>query len=211
MPNIEAVFFDQGNVLDSYDAANRAVAERLRIPQEDFSRIVKPYVPKFHRGMSEMDFLGRVCRNAGVDVPKSPIYLDIYEALRTLNTDLLGVAAQLKERGIKTGIISNAEPPLRDFLERKYQHYPGLFDVIMLSCVEGCAKPESEFFYRALKVLNVRPENAVFVDDVEDYVRAFEALNGKGVHHINNQRTIRELSELVSHELVLGRYGTRSL
>jgi putative hydrolase of the HAD superfamily len=72
----------------------------------------------------------------------------------------------LHDRGLKTGLISNAWDP-RWLLERDLEEM-GLrsrLDAIVFSSEVGVRKPRPEIFYRALDELGVEPERSVFVGD----------------------------------------------
>ena len=72
----------------------------------------------------------------------------------------------LRERGLKTGLVSNAWDP-RWLLERDLEEM-GLrsrLDAIVFSSEIGVRKPRPEIFYRALDELEVEPARAVFVGD----------------------------------------------
>ena len=72
----------------------------------------------------------------------------------------------LRERRLKTGLVSNAmDPPwilLRDLEEQEL--LPRL-DAVVFSSEVGVRKPRREIFERALEKLDVAPERALFVGD----------------------------------------------
>ena len=99
------------------------------------------------------------------------------------NRGLLDVNTQLRDLGLKTGIISNAEKPLRDILLDEYiNKEPRQFDAVVCSCDVGYAKPDKEIFYITCKRLSVKPENTVFIDDVLAYVKAAKEIGMHGIH-----------------------------
>ena len=72
----------------------------------------------------------------------------------------------LRERGLKTGLVSNAWDP-RWLLERDLEEMGLLprLDAIVFSSEVGVRKPRPEMFYRALDELGVEPVRSVFVGD----------------------------------------------
>jgi putative hydrolase of the HAD superfamily len=72
----------------------------------------------------------------------------------------------LRDRGLKTGLVSNAWDP-RWLLERDLADMGLLerLDAIVFSSEVGVRKPRPEIFYRALDELGVDPGRAVFVGD----------------------------------------------
>ena len=72
----------------------------------------------------------------------------------------------LHDRGLKTGLVSNAWDP-RWLLERDLDEMRLLprLDAIVYSSEVGVRKPRPEIFYRALDDLGVEPGRAMFVGD----------------------------------------------
>ncbi len=75
------------------------------------------------------------------------------------------VLNKLKDMGLKLGIISNSPIAFhRRVLEKNC--LTGFFDAIIVSCEVSYRKPDKEIFNIALKRLNVRPTEAVYIGDV---------------------------------------------
>lgn len=72
----------------------------------------------------------------------------------------------LRDRGLKTGLVSNAWDP-RWLLERDLEEMGLLsrLDAIVFSSDVGVRKPRPEIFYRALDELGVDPARSIFVGD----------------------------------------------
>lgn len=204
MTNILAVIFDQGNVLDSHKESDKDLAEATGLSPEEFGQYAKPHVRELHLGLDELEFLNRVRKDAGKNPTTERIFRKIYRSKRPLNYELLDINFQLRRLGFKTGIISNAERPLQEFLEEKEEGaYLGRFDVVVFSCDAGLVKPDREIYLLGCERLGVQPANAVFIDDSLRNVQAFQELGGYGIWHNKNQKTVQELSRLLGHELVL--------
>lgn len=107
---------------------------------------------------------------------------------------LLAFIGSLRPR-YKTGIISNAWPGVRQM----HQPYinDSLFDVIVYSAEEGLAKPTPEIYHRALTRLGVRPEGAVFVDDVQENVEAARAVGMVGIQFKNAAQVRQTIEEMI--------------
>jgi putative hydrolase of the HAD superfamily len=76
-------------------------------------------------------------------------------ALETLRT--------LRERGFKTGLISNCTEEVA--LVWNETPFAGLLDVAIFSATAGCMKPDREIYELALTQLGVAPSEALFVGD----------------------------------------------
>ncbi|MCX8094293.1 MAG: HAD family hydrolase [Candidatus Goldbacteria bacterium] len=69
----------------------------------------------------------------------------------------------LKKKGFKLGIISNASPEAENILKRTGIY--DIFDSIIISEKVGFEKPDVNIYKKALKTINVLPEETIFVGD----------------------------------------------
>ena len=77
--------------------------------------------------------------------------------------DSLRLLRELRERGIKTALISNCFSDEAEMIENS-PLYP-LFDVAMLSYERGIRKPDKEIYQRTVDKLGVKPEECIYVGD----------------------------------------------
>jgi putative hydrolase of the HAD superfamily len=84
--------------------------------------------------------------------------------------DTTNVLHQLRQKGYKIGLITNAMMPMwmRDVELRHYQMLE-YFDVRLTSGDVGYIKPHPAIYHAALKQLDTPPEQAVFVGDRPEY------------------------------------------
>ena len=97
---------------------------------------------------------------------------------------------ELKEKGYKIYLLSNAAKDVPDYWERVPGHE--YFDDICVSAFEGYIKPQPEIYSRAIEKLGVLPQESVFIDDVTANIEA--ALNA-GMQGIVFHDDIKELRE----------------
>ncbi len=69
----------------------------------------------------------------------------------------------LREKGIKTGLITNTFSDEREMILAS-PLYP-LFDAAMISYEQGLSKPDPEIYRRAMKALKVKAEECLYVGD----------------------------------------------
>jgi putative hydrolase of the HAD superfamily len=75
------------------------------------------------------------------------------------------LAAELREAGVKTGILSNMLADMLAKLRAETDWLP-LFDVQVYSCDLGLAKPDEAIYARLIEELGVAPSRTLFVDDI---------------------------------------------
>lgn len=68
-----------------------------------------------------------------------------------------------------------------------------LFDVVVESAIEGVRKPEPRIYQIACEKLSIRPEEAVFLDDLGANLKGARSL---GMHTIKVDDTLSALDEL---------------
>jgi putative hydrolase of the HAD superfamily len=112
------------------------------------------------------------------------------------------VVAELKERGFRLAVVSNAEGLVARDLERA--GYSPWLETIVDSHLVGVAKPDPAIFHIALKALGVEAQRAVFVGDLPavDVAGAQAAglaailLDRHGIYPDGDVPRLRSLSEL---------------
>lgn len=99
---------------------------------------------------------------------------DEIKAIGTLDLDLLSYITELRQRGLKTSVLSNVG---KGFLERIFDGHTisEYFDDLVLSSEVGFMKPDHEIFELAAERLNVNPSDCVFIDDRARFCSAAEA------------------------------------
>lgn len=90
------------------------------------------------------------------------------------NTDLLEYIKELKQQGLKIGLLSNVGNNWirEEFLTAEEQ---ALFDDMVMSFEVGMNKPDPRIYQLACERLGVQPKESVFIDDIERYCVAAEA------------------------------------
>jgi putative hydrolase of the HAD superfamily len=94
-----------------------------------------------------------------------------------LDPEMLDAIRHYRQAGYRTALLSNASAGLPNYLVEL--GIDDVFDVIVVSGVEGVAKPDAQIYLSVLERLGVEPQEAVFVDDMRVNV---EAARNLGLH-----------------------------
>ena len=108
------------------------------------------------------------------------------------------VLDRVRER-YRVAFVSNSNEVHAEVIPRQYA---GLFrkdDRFVFSHRFKCAKPDSEFFHRALEVVGAQPQQTVLVDDLLENVLSARAL---GMHAFQFRDSATLLRELVDEGLL---------
>ncbi len=183
----DAVLFDLGHTLmdwtwddDLLVAGHRAGLEALgRCSEPAAEALTSRYVheAQLHdwEAVEEVEYpaLTRtMLADVGVEVDDDGLvrFLDAEHAAwapaRKVGSMSEALLDSLRDRGLKTGLVSNTWDP-RWLLERDLEQMGLLsrLDTTVFSSEVGVRKPRPEIFYRALDELGVDPERSVFVGD----------------------------------------------
>lgn len=198
-----AVFWDLGGViLRTHDRSGRARwEERLGLEPRELDRLVfdgeAARLAAVGKGREEAIWIEVLDR---FGLPKSEsqtLATDFFSGDR-VDHELLDAIRSLRP-AYKTGLISNAWPDLRLWLEERWG-IGDAFDTLVISAEVGLAKPDARIYRLALDQLRVSPAEAVFVDDVEENVVAARAIGMAAIHFCNSEQTLRELRQLLQAE-----------
>ena len=187
MPGIGIIFFDYGNVLSlSQSVSLRSEMQKLSgLDGETFESRYSRYRRPYDSGLIPAEEYWRRI----LDDPGGRIGRDRIEALIELDMksweevdeEMIEIARSLKERGLTVGILSNMPVVMDRYLEATKEWY-GLFEPRVISGHIRTAKPEPEIYAYAERAAGTRPEEIIFIDDMEENVRA-AAEAGFRVHH----------------------------
>ena len=100
----------------------------------------------------------------------------------------------LKKRGYKIYYLSNFSQPLYERC-REEMAFLDLMDGGYMSWQVKMLKPEPEFYQKLLKDFHIKPEKAVFIDDVLENVAEARSQGINAVHFKGRKETIQKLLE----------------
>lgn len=196
---IKAIIFDYGNVIHKWDNdifLNKVVKKSNKtydyVKEVVFgSRLYR----KFDSGViSPTEFFEIIKEQCNFLMSKEEFfkaYSDrLFEKIKT-NIDL---AKRLK-KNYKVSLLSNTNKIDFNFVIKKSELFP-LFDTITLSFEIKSVKPDKEIFLDALKKLNFKPDECVYIDDIKEYSDAASKLGIHGIHYTSYENLIKEFKKL---------------
>ena len=117
------------------------------------------------------------------------------------NDSMLALARQLRDAGIKTGILSNMLADMLEKLRAEVDWLP-LFDVQVYSCDLGLVKPDEAIYARLIEELGVDPSRTLFVDDIAANVDGARRAGLQAVVFESESQLRDYLSELLPPPIV---------
>jgi putative hydrolase of the HAD superfamily len=110
----------------------------------------------------------------------------------TENPAMVAWQLALKQRGLKTAILSNMGDDVLASVKREFD-WIHRFDVLVWSYQLGIAKPDPELYRHTLGELGVQPEETLFIDDKPANVEAARALGIQAIQFTSVERLREEL------------------
>lgn len=183
---LRAVVFDYGMVLTGPQEPE-AYATLLRLtglPKERFEPLYWADRHAYDEGkFTGLQFWQKLLRDAGIDEKDGLVEeLNLWDARMwtTQNPAMLAWQLELTQRGIKTAILSNMGDNVLANMERSFDWLPR-FNVLVWSYQLRMAKPDPAIYFYTLRELNVKPDEALFIDDKQVNIDAAEALGMRGI------------------------------
>jgi putative hydrolase of the HAD superfamily len=132
----------------------------------------------------------------GITSTKDKIREEIDSYLK-LDEELADIILQLKKKGYKTMLLSNADA---NYFEKKvyvkYPHFKDLFDEIIISSAVGLIKPNKEIYLYTLKEAGVRAEECLFIDDSQTNIDGAEAVGINGFLYKDAESFLKYLEKI---------------
>lgn len=207
---IRAVLWDFGGVLTTspFDAFNRYEAER-GIPK-DFIRGINATNPETNAwarlessaiSLAEFDAAFELESRAAGHSIRGQAVIDLLSG--DLRPRMVNVLTQCKERFkvacLTNNVRSGEGPGMARTTERaaQMQRVMDLFDVVIESSKEGIRKPNPAFYLRACERLRIRPQDAVFLDDLGINLKPAKDLGMTTIKVTSEDQAIRDLANAV--------------
>lgn len=204
-----AVLFDLGGVvLESPFPVLRAWEEKAGLPAGALPRMIAGAGEhgawsRLERGELPLPSFYEVFEGeaalAGVTLRARELMEEIHGAMRTPRPGMLEAIERLRAQGLKTAAITN-NWRIEDAVEEPGPLAP-YFDVFIESWREGMRKPDPRIFQLACERVDVRPDEAVFLDDIGQNLKAARAFGLATIKVGEVDAALRELERMLDVRL----------
>jgi len=197
----KAVIWDMGGVLlREWDPVPRQqLAVDWGIPLKTLNRLV--FQSESARlaatgDVSEQEHWEWIGRQVGVPAADLSAFQLQFWAGDRIDPDIREFLASLKNDYL-IALLSNAWTGTRKVLD-EYYNCLGLFHHAIISAEVRLVKPDPAIYHLMLDQLEVKPGQAIFVDDLQENIDAAEQLGIHGIHFLNAQQAISDVRQLLS-------------
>ncbi len=199
---IAAIIMDLGGVLVNVDHSNM-YAGLSRYSSLSAEEIAKHFDPKVPKGLELGLGTGRLpphrfyelmCRELKLRGLSFEAFERIYSELFTPKNDTLALLRRLSGKYL-VAMLSNTNEIHYNYWLKVLGKDVNLFKELVLSFQVGLRKPDSKIFLEAARRLKVKPQQCIFIDDVEEYVEAAKKLGMRGIRFVSVKQLQRDLKK----------------
>lgn len=209
VPNVRAVVFDWGGVVDrAPDEAHLAHwASLLGVETDQLMDALwgKECQLLEIGAISAEEFAQRTAQRLRLpDASAAQRFLEEFYRYDSLNHEVLETIRLLRGR-YTIALLTNAGPNLDEWVRRTH----GLelqreFDLVINSSQVGARKPDPTIYHLLLDRLGVRPEQVIYLDDLQRNVDVARHLRIHALQFVNPTFSLPELEMLLGHPIRRG-------
>jgi putative hydrolase of the HAD superfamily len=181
---------------------DEAVYKRHEIKRSLDTNSLQDLMDKFWHGANLgeyeniLDFYKKTKPSINLTVKElNEIFQEANSTLR-IRPEMVSYIEELKKK-YKIAILSNFTSGLEKLL-KDVLNVHHLFDVVVSSYNLKISKPDPKIYYHTLEKLNVKAEEAVFIDDMERNTKAAEALGIKSIVFKDFEQFKKDLSKILA-------------
>ena len=196
---IKAIIFDYGNVIRKWD--NHIFLDKIVKKSNKSYEYIDSLIfssglqDKFELGeISEIDFFRIIKKQCNLSITQKEFFKEYTDRLFEEIPSTTTLIKKLK-KDYKVALLSDTTKIDFDCLIKRLKEF-SLFDSVTLSFELGFAKPNKEIYLDALKKLNLKPDECVYIDDIKEYSYAASKLGMYGIHYTSYENLIKELKKL---------------
>ena len=184
MPQINAVIFDIGNVLLTFDyfIAERALLSHTGREAAPSIEELHPHRMAHETGTISREEFIRIVREAFAHDGPEDHFVELWTRIFQVNTPMLQWARSLHGK-TPLYLLSNIGCIHHDHIFEEYDFFKTLFIDGIYSYKAGVMKPEPRIFEMAQTQFGVDPSTTLYIDDLEENVRGAESVGFIGHHY----------------------------
>lgn len=171
------IVFDLGNVLFHWDPVT--VIESVF--DKPTAQLIKKSVLTSHDLWHKMDqglvtlseAIPQFARMTGLNEKQIRKLMDAFMGSLTIKSDTLDLIVKLHQKGYPLYVLSNMSAEFWEYLFHKHDFWQ-LFTGITISAHVKLIKPDPKIYTQMLAVHDLKAENTLFIDDLQENVRIAE-------------------------------------
>ena len=196
---ISVLFLDIGGLIltNGWDRAmRRQAAETFGFEFDEMNERHNLTFDTYERGLLSLDeYLQRVVFHHERPFTPEQFKTFMFEQSQLLNGNMEVFRKIADEYGLRVAAVSNEGRELALHRIRKF-HLADFIDFFIISSFVRFRKPDEDIFRLALDIAQVRPEQAIYIDDRLLFVEVAQGMGIHSIHHEDLEKTCRSLEDL---------------
>lgn len=197
MTDIKAIVFDLGNVLIPFDY--NIIINKLDLIEEGLGkRFYNLYQINYHlhrayekSAITTEEFLSNMLDFTEHKID-SETFCKIYSEIFTVNEKLTRLLPVFKQN-YKLILLSNTNYIHQQYGYKHYKFFEH-FDKLFLSHEVKAVKPEPEIYNAVMAYTKLKPNEHLFIDDVQEYIDGAKNMGWNAIRFVSNFRLEKELA-----------------
>jgi len=197
MTDIKAIVFDLGNVLIPFDY--NIIINKLDLIEEGLGkRFYNLYQINYHlhrayekSAITTEEFLSNMLNFTEHKID-GETFCKIYSEIFTVNEKLTRLLPVFKQN-YKLILLSNTNYIHQQYGYKHYKFFEH-FDKLFLSHEVKAVKPEPEIYNAVMYYTKLKPNEHLFIDDVQEYIDGAKNMGWNAIRFISNFRLEKELA-----------------
>jgi len=196
---ITALFLDIGGLLltNGWDRAmRRRAAAAFALDFDEMNERHNLTFDTYERGLLSLDqYLRRVVFHRPRSFTPQEFQTFMFEQSQPLGDHVELFRRIADAHGLKVAAVSNEGRELAAYRIEKF-HLTELLDSFIASSFVRFRKPDEDIFRLALDIAQVRPEQALYLDDRLLFAEVVQTLGIRSLHHQSRDQTLAALEQL---------------
>ncbi|MCL5281211.1 MAG: HAD-IA family hydrolase [Planctomycetes bacterium] len=197
--DISVLFLDIGGLIltNGWDRAmRRRAAETFGLDFDEMNERHNLTFDTYERGLLSLDeYLQRVVFHQARSFTPEQFKSFMFEQSQSLGDNLRLFREIADAYGLRVAAVSNEGRELATHRIRKF-HLVDFMDFFIISSFVRFRKPDEDIFRLALDIAQVRPEQALYIDDRLLFVEVAQGMGIHSIYHEDLEKTCRSLEDL---------------
>lgn len=194
--SVNALIFDMGGVVLFFDhmlTCRRLANLTNHTPAEVYNLIFKEELEQLYDEgkISTREFYRSVMQRLGLNI-RFDRYREIWTNIFEENIQMTDLIRRLRKSNHLIYLLSNTNELHFEYVTSRFSII-NEFDEYILSYEVGNRKPDISMFRAAMKKSGLPPNKHIYIDDIDEFVRAAQSIGMKGIAFRSTQQLKNEL------------------
>lgn len=189
-----------GVILRMFDEQPRqGLADELKLPLDQIYWAIFDSPVAKQAGLGQVTTIEHwqwVIDYLGLPQAQLPEFFQRFCSADQIDQELIAYIRKLRHQ-YRVALLSNASDNIRQLLTQTWG-VANAFDEIIISAEVGMLKPDAQIYHLAVDRLGIKPQEAIFIDDIFENVQAARNAGLQAIHFINPESARHTLEQILS-------------